>query len=333
MEYSKLTVEQFCDRLENYSSYKLLMHSSPDGDTLGSCMALSHILCEMGKCAYIVYPDEKFPEHLVQFQTVKVYSPSEAEELSSDAVMTVDVAAPNQLRGNWDRYRESIVLMLDHHDSGMAMADNLIRPEASAVGEIVYDIAMELIARGRITHLPRAAAEAIFLSISSDTGCFKYSNATPKTHRIAASLIEQGVPSAKINLLCFDSKSPEQIEAEKITYNNLRILLGGKLVVAALDKNTKAGLANEHFENAVNIARSVKGSLVSCSVKEKDTQQGSFRVSMRSGVDGIDVAQLCAMFGGGGHVCAAGCSIDADNIDAAIAQIVQKVAEVVDCNE
>ena len=80
--------------------------------------------------------------------------------------------------------------------------------------------------------------------------------------------------------------------------------------------------------NAVNIARSVRGSLVSCAVKEKDTQPGSFRVSMRSGTSGIDVSALCAMFGGGGHVCAAGCSIDAETIDRAIEMIVEKVAEV-----
>ncbi len=328
MEYKKLSVADFCDRLDNYQSFKLLMHSSPDGDTFGSCTALSYILAEMGKSTYIVYPDEKFPDNLLPFKTVEVYSPARSESIETDAVMTVDVAAPNQLRVNYDKYKDKICLMLDHHDNGMPMADNLIVPDAAAVGEIVFDIAQELIRRGRIRALCIEAAEAIFLSISSDTGCFKYSNASPKTHIIAARLIEMGVRAAHINMLCFDSKSPEQIEAEKITYNNIRILLDGRLVITALDKKTKAGLANEHFENAVNIARSVRGSLVSCSVKEKDTQDGSFRVSMRSGVSGVDVARLCAEFGGGGHVCAAGCSIDAPDIDTAIGMIVEKVAEV-----
>ena len=329
MSFKKLTAEELCDRLENYSSFKLLMHSSPDGDTFGSCMALLHILGEMGKHAYIVYPDEKFPQNLLEFKTCEVYSPEQGAEIETDAVMTVDVAAPNQLRGNYERYRDRICLMIDHHDNGEAMADNLTIPEAAAVGEIIFDIAEELIKRGRISALPIEAAEAIYLSISSDTGCFKYSNASPKTHRIAARLIEMGVRSAHINTLCFDSKSPEQIEAEKITYNNIRILLDGKLVVTALDKKTKAGLANEYFENAVNIARSVKGALVSCSVKEKDTQEGSFRVSMRSGTSGVDVSRICAMFGGGGHVCAAGCSVDAESIDAAIEKITEKIAEVI----
>ncbi len=329
MEYKRLTVPELCDRLENYSSFKLLMHSSPDGDTFGSCTALYYILAEMGKSAYIVYPDDKFPEHLLPFKTVEVYSPEQSEGISTDTVMTVDVAAPNQLRGNFDRYRDSISLMIDHHDNGTPMADNLTVPEASAVGEIVFDIAEELIARGRINELPAKAADAVFLSITSDTGCFKYSNASPKTHRIAARLIEMGVEAAKINMLCFDSKSPEQIEAEKIAYNNIRILLGGRLVICALDKKTKAGIPNEHFENAVNIARSVRGSLVSCAIKEKDTQEGSYRVSMRSGVGGANVAGICAHFGGGGHVCAAGCSIDAPDIETAIAEIVKKVSEVI----
>ena len=326
--FKRLSVAELCDRLENCSSYKLLMHSSPDGDTFGSCMALSHILAEMGKSAYIVYPDEKFPDHLRPFSTVEVYSSEQSDVITTDAVMTVDVAAPNQLRANYDKYRDSITLMIDHHDNGTAMADNLTVSTASAVGEIVFDIAEELIARGRIAELPRKAADAIYLSISSDTGCFKYSNATPKTHRIAARLIEMGVEAARINALYFDCKAPEQIEAEKIAYNNIRILLDGRLVICALDKKTKAGIANEHFENAVNIARSVKGALVSCAVKEKDSQEGSYRVSMRSGVGGLNVAEICAQFGGGGHICAAGCSIDAPDIDSAVAEIVKKVSEV-----
>ena len=328
MEYSTLSVAQFCDRLEQYSSYKLLMHSSPDGDTFGSCMALSYILADMGKSAYIVYPDEKFPEHLRAFATREVYSPEEAEGIAVDAVMTVDVAAPNQLRGNYDRYRDEIVLMLDHHNSGAPMADNLILPSAAAVGELVFDIASELISRGRITALRAEAADALFLSITSDTGCFKYSNVTPKTHIIAASLIEMGVDSARINALCFDTKTPEQIEAEKITYNNLRILLDGKLVIAALDRETKAGIPNEYFENAVNIARSVKGAVVSCSIKEKDIQPQSYRVSLRSVPGTVDVSRISAELGGGGHVCAAGCAIDAPDIDTAVQILTDKIAEV-----
>ena len=106
-------------------------------------------------------------------------------------------------------------------------------------------------------------------------------------------------------------------------------MLDGKLVICALDKKTKAGIPNEYFENAVNIARSVRGALVSCAVKEKDTQEGSFRVSMRSNEGGANVADLCAHFGGGGHVRAAGCSIDAPDIDGAVAEIVKKVSEVI----
>ena len=328
MTYKKLSVSELCDRLEIYSSYKLLMHSSPDGDTFGSCTALSLLLSEMGKTSYIVYPDKVFPEHLLPFKTLPVYSPAEAVGIECDAVVTVDVASPVQLRDNYETYKDQICLMIDHHDNGTPMADNLICPDACAVGEIVYEIAQELIARGRVEKMSLEVAEAIYLSITSDTGCFKYSNAKPKTHRYAASLIEIGVRSAYINMMCFDSKSPEQIEAEKITYNNLHILLGGKLVIAALDTKTKQGLKNEYFENAVNIARSVKGALVSCSLKEKEEIPGDFRVSLRSGPSGVDVSKICAQFGGGGHVCAAGCSITAPSIDKAIEIICEKVSEV-----
>ncbi len=328
MDFVKLSVSDVCDRLDEHNSYLLLTHSSPDGDTLGSCTALSLMLSEMGKRSYIVYPDKFFPEYLEPFLSVPVYSPVEAKGLDFEAVISVDVASPTQLRDNYEVYKDRLVMMIDHHENGIPMADYFVRPKAAAVGEMVFDIARELIRRKRIAALTIEEAEAIYLSISSDTGCFKYSNVTPETHTYAAELLAMGVRHSYINMLCFDSKSPEQIEAEKITYNNLHILHEGRLVIAALDTATKKGLKNEYFENAVNIARSVKGALVSCSLKEKEEYPGEYRVSLRSGHGTIDVAKICAEFGGGGHICAAGCSINAANIQEAIKIISDKVAEV-----
>lgn len=328
MDFVKLGISEVCDRLERYERYLLLMHSSPDGDTLGSCTALSSILSLMGKSSYIVYPDKQFPEYLRPFLSVPVYSPKEAEGIEFDAAICVDVASPAQLRDNYETYKDKIFMSVDHHGNGTPMSDCLLTPDAAATGEIIYDIACELIRRNRISALPTDAAEAIYLAISSDTGCFKYSNVTPKTHRIAASLIEAGVRHSYINTLCFDSKSKKQIEAEKIVYNNLHVLLDGKLTVAALDSKTKAGIQNEYFENAVNIARSVRGAVVSCSIKEKDEFPGEFRVSLRSSDTSVDVSKVCAEFGGGGHICAAGCSVTAENIDEAVCMIRDKVSEV-----
>ncbi len=328
MDFKRLSVKEACDILEKYDSYVLLMHSSPDGDTLGSCTALYHMLCEMGKKAYLVYPDKQFPEYLLPFITVPVYSPEQAKKIEAEAAVTVDVASVVQLRDNYGKYRTSIVMMIDHHKSGEAMADGLIEPSAAAVGELIYDISLELTERKRIKGLSVEAAEALYLSISSDTGCFKYSNVTPKTHIIAAELISLGVRHDYINMLCFDSKSPEQIEAEKIIYNNIEILLDGRLVVAALDKKTKKGLKNEYFENAVNIARSVKGAVVSCSIKEKEDNAGEYRVSLRTNGGTVDVSKICEQLGGGGHACAAGCSVTAESIEGAIRIISDKVAEV-----
>ena len=328
MDYRRLELSQVCDRFVEYSSFKLLMHSSPDGDTLGSCTALAYILGKMNKTVYIVRAEDDFPEHLEPFCSIATYSPMEAKSLDTDAVVSVDVASPIQLRENRELYEGKVTFMIDHHANGTPFADNLVIPEASATGEIVFDIAEELVLRGEIDELPIEAAEAIYLSVISDTGGFRYSNTSPKTHICAAKLIDLGVRHSLISMLCFDSKSPEQIEAEKITYNNLRILLDGKLVIAALDTKTKNGLKNEYFENAVNIARSVKGALVSCSLKEKEATPGDYRVSLRSGDGGPDVSKICAEFGGGGHVRAAGCSLLADSIDEAVNIIAQKVSEV-----
>ena len=330
-QYSEYSLDRVCNFLTPKKNTLIIFHVRPDADAIGAAFALKLVLEGLGSKALCVCESE-IPSRLA-FLTENHQRSARFDNMDGsfefERIITVDTASPSQLGNLQSLFEDKIDLMIDHHENGIKYADYYIRSDYAASGEIIYEIAKRLIETGQLTSIPKDAYDLIYAALSSDTGCFKYSNVTPKTHRIAARLIEMGVEAAKINELCFDSKAPEQIEAEKIAYNNIRILLDGRLVICALDKKTKAGIPNEYFEGAVNIARSVKGTLVSCAVKEKDTQEGSFRVSMRSNVGGVNVAEICASFGGGGHICAAGCSVDASDIDAAIAERVKKVSEVI----
>ena len=178
---------------------------------------------------------------------------------------------------------------------------------------------------GKLERIPPRALTCIYAAISSDTGGFKFSNTTPRTHMIAAKLIELGVDTAEINRKLFDCKSVAQIKAEGEAARRLKLFDGGRIAVTSMPYSAKAELEVEDDDLAtiIEIPRSVSTAEVAISVRQPE-EKGFFRVSMRS-VGEIDVAAVCATFGGGGHKRAAGCSVEANDIDGAIEKVVAAV--------
>ncbi|MBR5043896.1 MAG: DHH family phosphoesterase [Clostridia bacterium] len=200
----------------------LLTHTRPDGDTVGSCAALASLFDAMGRDPIVVSPDV-IPRRLSFLSGGRWFSPVKKYPAGA-AVIAVDVASPQQLGGLQTVFSGDLApsFMIDHHERGVAFAPRYLRSDASAVGEIVYDIAVELVERGVLKSIPPFAVNAIFASVSSDSGCFKYSNVTPRTHRIAASLIELGADAPEINRLLFDVKTEEILRAEGYVESNSR---------------------------------------------------------------------------------------------------------------
>lgn len=326
-----LTLQQLCDQIEQLENPLVVMHTRPDGDTVGSAVAMVRLFELLGKKARAVAPDP-IPKRL-SFLTdgidVSAF-PFDGERLQ---VLTLDVASKGQLGG----LREHLVgdlapkLMIDHHERGEAYADRYLRPDAAAVGEIVFDVVKELRARGAIRALPTELLTPIYAAIASDTGCFKYSNVTPHTHEIAAELISLGVNAAEINRLLFDVKSEEQLRAEGYVQSHLCLHPSRRIASIAISRACREalGLLDEHFETAIDVVRSLEGVEVAVAVRE--TAEGRFKASLRS--SGIDVAAIAASLGGGGHVRAAGCSLDAESAEAARQAVVKSVWECVKAPE
>ena len=306
---SDLSFSELVERVIGAKNPILLTHTRPDGDTVGSCAALASLFDAMGQTPTVVSPDP-IPRRLAFLCGGKWFAP--VRDYPADAtVIAVDVASPQQLGDLQSVFVGSLApsFMIDHHERGVAFCPRYLCADASAVGEIVYDLAVELVARGTLPAIPPAAVNAIFASVSSDSGCFKYSNVTPRTHRIAAALIELGAEAAEINRLLFDVKSAEVLRAEGYVASHVLSTPDGKIAwVLVTDAiRDELGLLDEHFETAIDVVRSLEGVEIAMTVKE--SPDGKFKVSLRS--TGLDVARVAATLGGGGHVRAAGWSLSA----------------------
>lgn len=304
---NELSFTELVERVIAAENPILLTHTRPDGDTVGSCAALASIFEAMGRRPIVVSPDV-IPRRL-SFLTGGSWFAPVKDYPAGATVIAVDVASPQQLGALQTVFSGVLApsFMIDHHERGVAFAPRHLRADASAVGEIVYDVALALVERGALSAIPPFAVNAIFASVSSDSGCFKYSNVTPRTHRIAASLIELGADAPEINRLLFDVKTEEILRAEGYVASHVLTTPDKKIAwVLVTDAiRDELGLLDEHFETAIDVVRSLEGVEIAMTVKE--SPDGKFKVSLRS--TGLDVAKIAATLGGGGHARAAGCSL------------------------
>ncbi len=331
MSCSELTFAAAVDRLVSEAtegSLALLIHAHPDGDCVGSAYALAALLGCLG-CETRVICADKLPERLKFIagdRQTDILEPAEGRFAPGCRAVALDVASPSQLGTLEGKY--DVVLTLDHHASSTAFSDRYLDPAAAATGEIVWRVARELKRRGAIDRIPHETAAASYAAISSDTGCFKYSNVTAQTHRAAAQLVSEVPERSDIDRLLFDTKTPARLEAERAALEVLKISENGKIAICAMTESEIAlrGLLREELDALIDVARSVAGVEVAFSVREETP--GRYRVSARSNGRG-DVAALCAAFGGGGHVRAAGCTIVAPDISTAVSLLVDAAAKLV----
>ena len=316
--YRSLSLDEVAKKIKDAKNPVIAIHRSPDGDAVGSAMGLSLILRALGKKAEYICAD-KIPERLSFVSDGLDYA---SGDLDGRDIICVDIASPSQLGklAETEPKSKTPYLMIDHHAIGEVFADSYIIPEACATGEIIYDIAERMASLGYIDEITPEMASALYAAISSDSGCFRFSNAKSHTHIVAARLIEKGIDTAEINRLLFDSKTEAQLKAEGLTLNKMQSLFGGRLALACITKNDRdtLGLKFEDFETAIDIVRSLRGVEISAVIKEQD--DGTYKASLRS--VGADVASVCAKFGGGGHIRAAGCSVAAKSEDEAINKII-----------
>ena len=327
-EFKSLSFFRLCEMIKEKKSTLIICHARPDGDAIGSAFALKVILRAIGIEAYCVCEDE-VPRRL-RFLTAPIQSGSMVDAIpegfSPERVITVDTASPSQMGKLAPYFSDKVDLMIDHHKSGTVYADNYIDTNAAATGEIIYKLADALLMSNGIP-LPTDAARCLYAAISSDTGCFKYSNVTPTTHMVAASLVKSGIDAAEINRLLFDVKSPERLKAERVALDRLELFEGGRISCVALsyEDAIALGVDVEELDALIDTARCVLGVEISFAIKQKEPGE-TFRISMRS--EGkIDVSEICRRFDGGGHPKAAGGEIVAKSAEVAKNEVLREVVK------
>ncbi|MBQ7907351.1 MAG: bifunctional oligoribonuclease/PAP phosphatase NrnA [Clostridia bacterium] len=287
----------------------ILCHKNPDPDTLGSAFALKCVLEVCGSVVTVACCDA--PAKKLGFITGE--NSLEYKEKEYERYVAVDVASPTQL-GELEFLADRVELTIDHHKMCTRFSDYYECFLASNA-ENIYHIAEKM---GIIDTLPLVFFECVYAGMSGDTGCFRFSNTTPDTLNTAAQVVSHGIDHAEINRIIFDSKTIEEIKAQRLTYEHMELFFGGKLscVLFTNEMKEQNGISDSDIGDIVSYLRSVDGVLVAVSLKETK-EKGKYSLSSRANTD-IDVSAVCQSIGGGGHTRAAGATLYAENARAAI---------------
>ena len=315
----RIDAKQAAAFLRENDDFLILMHASPDGDTLGSGSALCIALQKLGKRAKAVCPDE-IPQRFDYL--FKAIEPMDFEHKN---VVCVDIA-DTKLLAEMKKVGETAELAIDHHSSHVDFAKrNFVEEESAANCELIYAVIKELGAA-----IDKDIASCLYTGIATDTGCFKFSNVTPRTHSIAAEMIANGADFGAINYAMFVVKTQGRIKLEQETLKNIRFFADGKIAVltaplALID--SLPDIDTDDIGALANLPREIAGVEIGVCVKEK--KAGVFKASLRSS-DNFDVAEIAQRFGGGGHARAAGCSFGGITMEKAVENIVKACVEAVE---
>ena len=293
-----MTIQETAAMLQTMDRVLLLTHVRPDGDTIGSAAALCQALRDMGKTAYLLQNDG----------TTETYQPYAegywgTADFEPDYVVSVDIAALSLLPENAKKYAGRIHLAIDHHPSNEGFAPHLcVLPEMAACGEIIYEIVRLM------TPVTQEIALPLYVAVSTDTGCFVYSNTSAHTHRVAAALLETGIAVAGVNKALFRTKSRTRLAMEAWMaewaeyYDNDRVVI--MQIPRSLCLDYKATEAD--VEELSSLAALVAGT--DCGVTLRELEGGRVKISLRTGPR-VNATAVCALLGGGGHAAAAGATI------------------------
>ena len=285
------------DFLLSRDDFEILTHDYPDGDTLGSGFALCLALQQLGKRARVITTD--IPKDFTFLQKGVVPQSFEAK-----TIVSVDVADEKLLGDNRNKYAGRIDLCIDHHMTNKIDAPlKCVDGKAAANCEILFDLLVMM-----NVEITREIANSLYTGISTDTGCFRFTNTTSRTLRTAADIIDLGCDTAYINKVMFETKSKKRIALERAVCDNMEFCFNDRcaIIAATLDIQKQVGVSDGELEGLASIPRQIEGVDVGVTMREKEP--GSFKVSIRTNGD-INAAEICTRLGGGGHTAAAGCSV------------------------
>ena len=210
-EIRALSFSELSAELSKKQDSLILFHTRPDADAVGSAYALKLLIEALGAKAFCLCSDE-LPRRL-RFLTDSFDRLDSVGDVDAYRIITVDCGAASQIGALYEKLKPS--LAIDHHRTATPFCDGYTDSSAAATAEIIYEVSQDMLKKGVVSSLPRRFYECIYAAISSDTGSFRYSNATPKTHTIAAEILARGVDAAAINHNLFESKTLSELRADR----------------------------------------------------------------------------------------------------------------------
>lgn len=292
-----------------YHSRKVAIcgHVMPDGDCLGSELALGLAMQKLGKDVVLLSPGP-VPEVYYFLPGASEIRLEIGKQDDFDVFVSVDCSVPERLGHFKDLlHRAGRVITVDHHAGAFVFGDVYLNdPGAGATGEIIYDL-LKLLP----VEIDIEMGSCLYVAIITDTGSFQYDNTGPKTHLQVAELMKLGVPAARINKLLYEEKPLASMLVLGEVLKTLNISPCGRVAWMSISRDVLNRLhaGDEHVDGLINYSRMIKG--VEVALFYKELENNKYKVSFRSKYY-LDVNKLAALFGGGGHSRAAGCIMEGD---------------------
>ena len=310
-----LTVSETAALLRTFDNVLILTHVRPDGDTVGCAAALCAGLRALGKTAYLL------PNPELTNTTTPYFAPYAApEDFMPEKVVSTDIATVGLFPENAKPYIGRIDLAIDHHPSFESFGKaNIVRPEAAACGELMYDILASL---GPITS---EIALPLYVAVSTDTGCFAYNNTSAQTHAVAAALMRTGIDFKTVNKVFFRTKTRKRMQLEGAMLDTMEFFDRDRVAVLSVPISLmeRVQATESDAEDLSALGGQIEG--VDCAVTMRELRPDVWKMSVRTG-SRINATNVCALLGGGGHAAAAGCTVEAplEEVKSRILEAIQK---------
>lgn len=313
-----LTVSETAALLRSWDHILILTHVRPDGDTVGCAAALCAGLRALGKTAYLL-PNPELTEN-----TVPYFAPYAAPaDFAPEKVVSVDIATTGLFPENARPYIGHVDLAMDHHPSFESFARaNIVRPEAAACGELLYDL---------LAHFGPITAEIalpLYVAVSTDTGCFAYNNTTPRTHAVAAALMRTGIDYQAVNKTFFRTKTRKRMQLEGAMLSDCAFYDGGRVAVLSVPMSLmeRFQATESDAEDLSALGGQIQG--VDCAVTMRELRPGVWKFSLRTG-ERVNATEVCRLLGGGGHARAAGATVEGVTQTEAEERMLNAIAQLV----
>jgi len=309
-------------------SFLVTSHARPDGDALGSALGLMHLLDGMGKQVTVAFDDPipaiySWLPGVERIQRVLASAPDAAIVLECDRIERTGF----ELQA-FTAMQAGLLINIDHHLSGRPFADfNWIDPEACAVGAMIYDLAVASGAK-----ITPAMATCLYTAVLTDTGAFTYPSTTAATFALAEHLVESGADPSAIARKVYSSNRAAKIRALSVALGTMQIENGVAWAWITVEQMKQTGAVVEDCEGIVNYLIGIEEVEVAVFFRELETDPahegpagGQFRLSLRS-KGKVDVAEVAARFGGGGHRDASGCTVEGP-LETAVSRLMAELCE------